>query len=343
MLKQPFEVPFSEVQANPAPYIEAVLGSLASEFWVMPKGNGFVDYPTFDSGYEKLKQMTKAFKEIKPEYVLQAVIDCPISLVVLRSMLGFTPPEWAYITGQRQGVDIPQGYARSLDRKIRLEPLKPLEGKMAKSDRINAMIGTACDLLKKGLPVVSSDKVHRLDKCDTKNGQSSIQSAADLGVPYPMLLYERFLGRPFAGHRDSVSELVGDPLESGIEDVLSAAGISFKKTKRAENLPGFEQTPDFIVPNQFNPKVIIEAKFTEDDGTARDKVTRIENLVTLSLKGQPAGKPKYEVIACIAGRGFGVRRSDMKKLILSTKGRVFTPKTLDRLVANSGLSSFRTR
>jgi len=343
MLKQPFEVPFSEVQANPAPYIEAVLGSLASEFWVMPKGNGFVDYPTFDSGYEKLKQLTKAFKEIKPEYVLQAVIDCPISLVVLRSMLGFTPPEWAYITGQRQGVDIPQGYARSLDRKIRLEPLKPLEGKMAKSDRINAMIGTACDLLKKGLPVVSSDKVHRLDKCDTKNGQSSIQSAADLGVPYPMLLYERFLGRPFAGHRDSVSELVGDPLESGIEDVLSAAGISFKKTKRAENVPGFEQTPDFIVPNQFNPKVIIEAKSTEDDGTARDKVTRIENLVTLSLKGQPAGKPKYEVIACIAGRGFGVRRSDMKKLILSTKGRVFTPKTLDRLVANSGLSSFRTK
>ena len=113
----------------------------------MPKGNGFVDYPTFDSGYEKLKQSTKGFREIKPEHVLQAVIECPISLVVLRSMLGFTPPEWAYITGQRKGVEIPQGYARSLDRKIRLEPLKPVEGKTAKSDRIIAMIGTACDLL----------------------------------------------------------------------------------------------------------------------------------------------------------------------------------------------------
>jgi len=343
MLKQPFEVPFSEVQADPAPYIEAVLGSLASEFWVMPKGNGFVDYPTFDSGYERLKQSTKGFRDIEPEHVLQAVIDCPISLVVLRSMLGFTPPEWAYIAGQRKGVEIPQGYARSLDRKIRLEPLKPLGEKTAKSDRIIAMIATACDLLKEGFPVVSPDKVHRLDKCDTKNGSISVQAVADLGAPYPMLLYERFLGRPFAGHRDSVSELVGDPLESGIEDVLSAAGISFKKTKRAENLPGFEQTPDFIVPNQFNPKVIIEAKFTEDDGTARDKVTRIENLVTLSLRGQPTGQPKYEVIACIAGRGFGVRRSDMKKLILSTKGKVFTPKTLDRLVDNSGLSLFRTK
>lgn len=343
MLKQPFEVPFSEVEADPAPYMDVVFASLASEFWVMPKGNGFVDYPTFDSGYEKLKQSTKGFKDIAPERVLQAVIECPISFVVLRSMLGFTPPEWAYITGQRKGVEIPQGYARSLDRKIRLQPLKPVEGRSLKSDRIIAMIGTACELLMEGVPVVAPDKVHRLDKCDTKSGPSSVQSVADLGVPYPMLLYERFLGRPFAGHRDSVSELVGDPLESGIEDVLSAAGISFKKTKRAENLPGFEQTPDFIVPNQFNPKVIIEAKFTEDDGTARDKVTRIENLVTLSLKDQPAGQPKYEVIACIAGRGFGVRRSDMKKLILSTKGKVFTPKTLDRLVDNSGLSSFRTK
>jgi len=55
MLKQPFEVPFSEVQADPNPFINVVFASLASEFWVMPKGKGFVDYPTFDRGYEKLK------------------------------------------------------------------------------------------------------------------------------------------------------------------------------------------------------------------------------------------------------------------------------------------------
>src|SRR5271157_4432841 len=157
MLKQPFEVPFSEVQADPAPYIEAVLGSLASEFWVMPKGNGFVDYPTFDSGYERLKQSTKGFRDIEPEHVLQAVIDCPISLVVLRSMLGFTPPEWAYIAGQRKGVEIPQGYARSLDRKIRLQPSEPVEARKVKLDRISAMIRTACDLLRESVPTVSPD------------------------------------------------------------------------------------------------------------------------------------------------------------------------------------------
>ncbi len=51
-----------------------------------------------------------------------------------------------------------------------------------------------------------------------------------------MLLYERFLGRPFASHRDSVSEIIGDSLESAIEEILDKAGISFRKTKRAERI-----------------------------------------------------------------------------------------------------------
>src|SRR5262249_38530885 len=60
--------------------------------------------------------------------------------------------------------------------------------------------------LVEGAPEVTADRLHRLDKADTKGGLSSIQSLAQLGVPYPMLLYEWFLGRPFAGHKDSVSE-----------------------------------------------------------------------------------------------------------------------------------------
>src|SRR5438046_5425395 len=138
---------------------------------------------------------------------------------------------------------------------------------------------------------------------------------AGIGVPYAMLLYERFLGRPFAGHRDSISELIGDSMENVIESVLSEAGISYRKTKRAERIPGFDQAPDFIVPSEFNPHVVIEAKITEDDGTARDKITRIQHLSELSLAGQPPGQPRFEVIACIGGRGFKVRREDMKKLL----------------------------
>jgi hypothetical protein len=158
-----------------------------------------------------------------------------------------------------------------------------------------------------------------------------------------MLLYERFLGRTFAGHRDSVSELVGDGLESAIEEQLTNAGISFRKTRRAERFADFDQAPDFIVPSEFNPKVVIEAKLTEDDGTARDKVTRIQHLYALSIRNQAPGQQRFQVVACIAGRGFGVRREDMKKLILATGGKVFTPKTLNRLVECTDLKAFKTK
>jgi hypothetical protein len=205
------------------------------------------------------------------------------------------------------------------------------------------MIKVACDLINNGPPSIDSNKIHRLDKADTKNGILGIQSLSKIGVPYSMLLYERFLGRPFASHRDSISELIGDSLEIAIEKVLSNAGITYRKTKRAEKIIGFDQAPDFIIPDEFNPKIIIEAKITEDDGTARDKVTRIQHLGELSLKGQADNTPKYEVVACIGGRGFAVRKEDMKKMLISTRGKIFTLKTLNLLVDNTDLKNYKTK
>lgn len=162
---------------------------------------------------------------------------------------------------------------------------------------------------------------------------------ADLGVPYPVLLYERFLGRPFATHRDAVSELVGDVVESAVEAVLAKGGVSNRKTKRAERINGFDQAPDFIVPNEFNPAVIIEAKLTEDDGTARDKVSRVQNLRAIRDR---EGKD-YEIVACIAGRGFKVRREDIRRLLEATDGKVFTIETVDRLLDCTRIREFVTR
>jgi hypothetical protein len=204
-------------------------------------------------------------------------------------------------------------------------------------------VETACELIEEGCPDVPPDRLHRFCKADSLDGLSSVRQLAGLGAPYAMLLYERFLGRPFAGHRDSVSELVGDGLESAIEEQLVSAGVTFRKTKRAERLAGFDQAPDFIIPDEFHPAVIIEAKLTEDDGTARDKATRIIRLCQMSDQRAREGKPSYQVVACLAGRGFGVRREDMRQMIFHTKGKVFTPKTLDRLVDCSALLEFRTR
>ncbi len=342
-MKFSFEVSPDAVLAAPESYIDAVFSSLASEFLVMPKGDCFLDYPTFSSGYEVLKHASEGFTCFESDAVLDVSLKKPVILIVLRSILGFTPPEWAYIASSRKGVEIPQGAARTLDRSIRSSPTKVLKPGPTTSSRIRALVETACDLIKEGCPSVEEGRFHRFDKADSAAGLSSVQQLADLGVPYAMLLYERFLGRPFAGHRDSVSELVGDGLENAIEDQLSSAGITFRKTKRAERLAGFDQAPDFIIPDEFNPKVIIEAKLTEDDGTARDKATRVIRLCHMSEQRAREGKEAYEVIACLAGRGFGVRREDMRQMIYHTKGKIFTPRTLDRLVDCTALINFKTK
>jgi len=204
-------------------------------------------------------------------------------------------------------------------------------------------VSTACRLLQKGASETAPEVVHRLDKVDTRSGLSSLRHSASEGVPYAMLLYERFLGRPFASHRDSVSALVGMVMENAVQEELRRAGISFRQTGHAERLEGFDQAPDFVVPDEYNPRIVIEAKITEDDGTARDKVTRIQHLASLGQGRERRGQPGFGVIACIDGRGFGVRREDMRKLLEATRGKVFTFETLDHLVEHSGLQAYRSK
>ena len=117
----------------------------------------------------------------------------PIVLIVLRSILGFTPPELAYLASQRTETEVTQGFIRSLDRKIRLEPFKVLSATPTAKKRIMVLVTTACDLIRQPVQMATKDKIHRLNKADTQHGISSLQTMATLGVPYAMLLYERFL------------------------------------------------------------------------------------------------------------------------------------------------------
>src|SRR5262249_61742737 len=89
---------------------------------------------------------------------------------------------------------------------------RPLNDNLT-SQRIRAMMRAGVKILLAGAKTDVPALLHRLDKADTKEGIKSLRAAADLGVPYPVLLYDRFLGRPFASHRDSVSELVGEVIE----------------------------------------------------------------------------------------------------------------------------------
>lgn len=335
-----FDVDYRDPTLAFDPLIDEVFGELQSSFLEMPRGEGFTDYPTFETGYQALKRTTNDFTAVTVETVEAAVVAAPVSFVVLRAILGFTPPEWAYVTTERTGIRVDQGAARTMDRNVRLRPLTPRTfGTTLSDQRMRAMIRAGVETLAQGIGLDAPGLVHRLDKVDTREGLRSIQPIADLGVPYAVLLYERFLGRPFASHRDAVSELVGLVVESAIKTVLTQARVTFRETGRAERITGFDQAPDFIVPDEFNPVALIEAKLTEDDGTARDKVARVQRLRTL----RDESGMTYDVIACIAGRGFKVRREDMRRMLKATDGKVFTLETMPLLVEHTRIREYRTR
>ncbi len=335
-----FDTDYSDPSIIWDPLVDEVFSELKSRFIEMPKGDGFIDYRTFETGFQTLKRHTDAFTAVSPATVGAAVRETPIAFIIFRCILGLTPPEWAYVTTEMTETTVDQGAARAIDRNIRLNPLDSMSNSNSLTDqRICAMIDAGVRTLIQGAGTVAPGIIHRLEKVDTIEGLASLQPIVDLGVPYPVLLYERFLGRPFATHRDSVSELVGEVVEVAIKNVLSEAKVSFRETTRTERIIGFDQSPDFIIPDEFNPVAIIEAKLTEDDGTARDKVARIQRLRTLR---DESGKT-YDVIACIAGRGFRVRREDMRRILEATDGKVFTLSTMNLLIEHTRISEYRVR
>jgi hypothetical protein len=338
--KYPFEVPYEAVVSDPDRFIDAVFESLQSSFLVLPQGPGFVPYAEFAQAYEILKRHTHSFTRIEPFCVMEAVRDDALSLVVLRTILGFSPPELAYTATERADLRISQNFARTIDREVR-EDRHLLDSCTAlRRERIEAMVVAACRLINEGVGESLEGMIHRLDKADTRSGQKSVQHLADHGIPYAMLLYERFLGRPFASHRDSVSGIVGQVMEDAVEAQLRKHRVSSRRTQYAESIEGFDQAPDFIIPDEWNPHIVIEAKSAEDDGTARDKVTRIQHLAAISANREAQGLNPFQVVACIDGRGFGVRREDMRKLLEATKGKVFTLETLEHLVEYTDLQKY---
>jgi hypothetical protein len=360
MTTRPFELNPEELADKLEEMVDATISDLGSEFLLMPAGPAFIKYEDFRMAYEILRKVTEAFTEWTEERVHSALLENSRAFCVLRAILGMTPPEWAELTRSEYTYDIPQNAARTLDRKCREDAtyIKRLEenyqarstnsknkkgkrpGRSITLQRVDHLLKTAIHFIDRGAPDEVEGVVHRLAKFDTSRGIDSVRYAAKEDVPYAVLLYERYLGRPFAAHRDAVSELVGEVIENAIEDRLRKSGVPYRRTGRAERIPGFGQAPDFCIPDEVNPAVVIEAKITSDDGTARDKVARIKELETQRNQHVAEGRPSYEVVACIDGRGFRERREDMRQLLFRLDGKVFTMATLDRLATHTAVREF---
>lgn len=362
-MPRPFELEPAELTRRLEEMVDVTFSDLVSEFLLMPMGNGFLKYPDFQEAYEVFKRQTRAFEDFSAATVMRAIEENSRVLGVLRSILGMTPPEWAELARSEMGSDIAQGAARKLDSESRKD-LEIFRKRLLKYkntvelahksnrvppavpknlERLEALVNVAVIYITQGAPQQQEGVINRMAKFDTNNGLESLRYVASENVPYACLLYERYLGRPFATHRDSVSELIGEVMENAVEEWLRRAGVSYRRTGRAERIPNFGQAPDFCIPDEINPAVIVEAKITSDDGTARDKVSRMIGLARQRNEHVADGRSSYEVVACIDGRGFRERRADMRQLLQFLDGKVFTTATLNQLVSHSRIREFVSR
>lgn len=340
-MTRPYELDERELASRLDEMVDVVFGDLASQFMLMPRGNAFVTYEEFRDGYEALRLATNGFLELTLETCWAALRSDSRAFIAIRAILGVTPPEWRDLTTEETGERFSANAARAIDKNVKRSATYFARARPGVTlRRVESMLAAACIALGRGAVEAPEGLIHRLEKIDTVEGLQSVRRVAQDDVPYAVLLYERFLGRPYASHRDAVSELVGDVMETAIEDQLARARVPFRKTKRAERVPGFEQAPDFFVPDEIAPHVVIEAKISSDDGTARDKVARILRLAHMRDDREARGDPTWELIACIDGRGFGVRRQDIRDVLVATRGKLFTAATLQDLIPNTSLSLF---
>ena len=100
----PFEVPYPAVASDPTPLSTRCLTACSPRFWFCPRGSGFVPYADFAQAYEALKRHTQGFTRMEPLCVMEAIQQDALSLVVLRTILGFSPPELAFVAAERTDV-----------------------------------------------------------------------------------------------------------------------------------------------------------------------------------------------------------------------------------------------
>lgn len=167
-MPRPFEVSPEELERDLDAFVTSVHADLQSSFLVLPKGGAFLEYPRFQEAYEHLKQATRNFGEVSPVTVWNALLADSLTLVVVRTILGLTPPEWAELTRTELGVLVEQAVARSLDQRVQLDrdyvSRLAASGTSVNLERLRAMVELACRLISTGAPPVPCTASTRLTR-----------------------------------------------------------------------------------------------------------------------------------------------------------------------------------
>jgi hypothetical protein len=311
--------------------------ALSPLYHVVPWSDWIIDDLRFSEVFSRTTELVGDFSTLNAERVARVLAAYPTSLMVFRLVTGYTWAELSDILLTKLSFRLS---AQKLQQMERADELKDVPGRLA--DQALQKLGTAiCGIVSGTLMPLPNELGtagfrSRQHKIDTQDGWSAVQTCVAGGVSYKHLLYERYTGRPFAYVRDALSEKKGDILEDALEALLRQHRIPYDRiTDNA--IPGFEQAPDFALPDRNTPSIIIEAKLAEDGGTARDKASRIERL------RHTCDELHILLIALVDGKGFRRFNDVLFPIIRNTRGHTYTLETLDELLEVDRIRSLRSQ
>lgn len=285
----------------------------------------------FQQAYQVAAASTVGFTRVTVDELERVFLEHPEALVVFRTLVGFTQTELAESTKDLPAeLDLPsvgKGTVQSL------EAGRPPQGRKAR-----ALAEVIVRLLQGEMfPADPASPMRRKqDKPDTARGWETVRRYAREGVPFDVYLHQRHYGGAFRQLLDATSSRRGDVLEDAVEDLLSEHEVPFIRTGRQnqeEPSRRFGLTvrpaPDFVFHDGGDqPRGFLECKATNDGGTARDKAGRFQ-----ALQAEGARLGGVPVFAVISGLGWKRTGDALGPVVQACDGRVFTPSTLDDLLA----------
>jgi hypothetical protein len=303
----------------------------------------FYEPAHFFRAYEEADRLTGGFSRVAIGDLTEALIQCPTTLLVFRTLLGLTKDEFAHSSALAAGpANLEPISASQIDTMERAEvgaqprQLGPAAAaRLAQQSAIAALTVVQVmdgELFGDAPPGLRSKQ----DKPDTANGWKSVRGYAAGGVPLKVFLHQRHYGGAFRQVLDATSSRRGDLIEDAVEALFTEHGLSFIRTgghNQAEIAARFEvhvtPAPDFVVfdPRDDALKAMLECKGTNNGGTARDKALRFNRLREESIR--LGGVP---LIAVLGGIGWTRINDALGPVVRDTDGRVFTLSTLNSML-----------
>lgn len=303
----------------------------------------FYEPARFFAAYDEADRLTAGFSRVEEADLTEALVQCPGTLLVFRTLLGLTKEEFAHSSVLAAGPaalkPLSSSQIDAMERAtIATEPRQPAHAATGRAARQAAIAARTVvevmdgELFGEAPPGLRSKQ----DKPDTADGWDSVRDFAARGVPLKVFLHQRHYGGAFRQVLDATSARRGDLIEDAVEALFSEHGLSFIRTgshNQADIAERFEvhvtPAPDFVVfdPRDDSLKAMLECKGTNNGGTARDKALRFNRLRDESVR--LGGVP---LIAVLSGIGWTRINDALGPVVRDTDGRVFTLSTLNSML-----------